>query len=181
MLPHRCALDGLAADFFSVVVEGSLCFGFAGGFLRDLFLNALNERLSLTFFVRLRMVQCVFHCRFSVRPRIRRRGPRGYVCGVTLGPGWPNCLASMMHRSRIYSWCVLTTSLGSPLRTPRAVSESYTVQKLNSLCLGNPWRLTDAPRTDLAFAAWGAAKVNDAFNRHDDCQKHPRTINQTQS
>jgi hypothetical protein len=47
---------GLDAYFFPVVVECSLRFGFSGGFLKDLLLNACHERLSLTFFVRLRMV-----------------------------------------------------------------------------------------------------------------------------
>jgi hypothetical protein len=47
---------GLAANFFPVVVECSLGFGFSGGFLRDLLLNALHDRLNFAFFVRLRTV-----------------------------------------------------------------------------------------------------------------------------
>ncbi len=58
--------NGLAAYRFCVVLKRSLRFGFFGGFLKGLLLNACHERLSLAFFVRLRTVQCAFICRFSV-------------------------------------------------------------------------------------------------------------------
>ena len=59
-------LKPLAADCFPVVVERSLRFGFSGGFLGGfLFLDALHERPSLAFFVRLKVFPIVFHCQFS--------------------------------------------------------------------------------------------------------------------
>jgi hypothetical protein len=54
---------------FCIIVKRSLRFGFSGGFLKGLLLNACHERLSLAFFVRRMMVQFVFNCRFSDRQK----------------------------------------------------------------------------------------------------------------
>jgi hypothetical protein len=67
--------------------------------------------------------------------------------GLPLDPfgGWPNCLATVVHRSGIYSWPVLTTYLGGHCAGAKFLNR-IRVQELNSL-IANRLRGRDCVRT----------------------------------
>jgi hypothetical protein len=160
---------GSAAHFSSVVVERSLRFGFSGvlrgfsgGFVRGLLLNARHEGLNLTFFVRLRTVQFVFHCRFSA-------GQKVIVVSNNDAPQKSTKLVGFDHFFGDDATTPLGRGGGSSLHRLQCVFNSYALRGIRKSGRGRGRSILTMTLIETVIARSGQASLKPR-NRYSDCR-----------